>query len=315
MGIWLAVQTLAKIDEAIARDHGSKFRRLEGQVLPHIGDAYQEDDGNHRSHLGASVIGGKCQRAIWYGFRWASKKLPRGKKGEPKLKAASRMMRLWNRGHLEEGRFIAMLLMIDVQVYQQDANGKQFRIGAFGGHFSGSGDGILYNVPDLPAGVPCLGEFKTHSDKSFAELLDKGVRIAKPEHYVQMNEYMHHFGLLYCLYMAVNKNTEELHAEIVMYDRVCAEKYLDVAKDLVFRMNAPKRIAGGNPGFFQCKHMCDETAVCYEAIKPDVNCRTCMHCFAMPDGTWQCAPQAKTLDKAAQLAGCSNYRLNKGMNE
>lgn len=309
MAIWLAAKTLDAINDAICQDGGNSFRVLQGQVLPHVGDAYQVDDGSHRSHLGASVIGGKCVRAIWYGFRWALKKSPRGKKGEPKKAAESRMRRLWNRGHLEEGRFIAMLLMIGVQVYQQDANGKQFRIGNVGGHFSGSGDGVLFNVPDLPPGVPALGEFKTHSDDSFEKLLSDGVQISKPEHYVQMQEYMHHFGLMYALYLAVNKNTEALHAEIVMYDRPVAESFLERANQLVYLNVPPPRIKGGNPGYFQCKYMCDYPDLCYGAIKPDVNCRTCTHCFAMPDGTWQCAPQALTLDKAAQIAGCSNYRM------
>ena len=38
------------------------------------------------------------------------------------------MLRLFNRGHIEEARFIAMLLTIGMPVYQQDAEGKQFRI-------------------------------------------------------------------------------------------------------------------------------------------------------------------------------------------
>ena len=31
----------------------------------------REQDTSHRSHLGASSIGGECERKTWYSFRWA----------------------------------------------------------------------------------------------------------------------------------------------------------------------------------------------------------------------------------------------------
>lgn len=318
MGIWLATKTLAAIDEAICADGGNTFRMWQGRVLPHIADAYRSDeDDAHRSHLGASVIGGKCARAIFYGYRWASRKAPRGKKGEPAKKAESRMRRLWNRGHLEEGRFIALLLMIGCEVMQQDAEGKQFRISAFNGLFSGSGDGILLHCPDLPAGVPALSEFKTHSNKSFEELKAQGVRNAKPEHFVQMQEYMHHFGLLYALYMAVNKDTDELYGEIVMYDRVTADHFLERARAILFTHEAPPRMHGANPGFVQCKYMCDHTDVCYNTVQPLRNCRTCDFFSVYEDGTLRCrnsrafpGPGDTELSKEDQLAACGHYQVN-----
>lgn len=307
---WIAAKTLAAIDQSICQDGGNEYRRNLQQVMPHIDDAYRPEEDSYRSHLGASVIGQKCARAAAYGWRWALRKKPRGKKNEPAQRAESRMRRLWNRGHMEEGRFIAMLLAAGIQVYQQDAEGKQFRIYNFGGHFSGSGDGILLGVPDLPVGIPCLGEFKTHSSKSFEDLKDDGVRLAKPEHYVQMQEYMHHFGTLYALYLAVNKDTDELYAEIVTYDRPVSEAYLEVARKIIFDKPLPDRIRGASPGYHICKYMCDFPDVCFSTIKPDRNCRTCHYGFAMPDGTWQCAQDAHTLDKEAQLRGCELYRLD-----
>ncbi len=307
--VWVAQKTLDAIDNAIVADGGNSFRKFQGIVLPHMTDAYREDEDGYRSHLGASVIGGKCARAVFYAWRWASKGSPRGKAREPKAKAESRMRRLWNRGHLEEGRFIAMMLMIGASVYQQDAEGKQFRISALGGHFSGAGDGIVVGIPDLPRGVPALSEYKTHSDKSFEELRELGVQKAKPEHFVQMQEYMHGMGLVYAIYVAVNKNTEELYAEIVTYDRPTAEHFLDRAKMIIFADKPPERIRGGSPGFHVCKYMCDHADVCFSTVQPDRNCRTCQFGFAMPDGTWQCARDAHTLDKAAQLAGCNLYEV------
>lgn len=317
MGIWKAELTLQAIDEALVRDEGSVFKGNQRRVLPHIGDAYSEENDPYRTHLGASVIGSKCARAAFYGHRWVSRKAPKGKKGEPKTKAHARMIRLWNRGHLEEGRFISLLLMIGCRVYQQDEQGRQFRISALGGHFSGSGDGIVIGIPDLPPGVPALSEFKTHSEKSFRALVDDGVREAKPEHYVQMQEYMHHMGLMYAVYVAVNKDTDELHAEIVMYDRPVAEAFLERAKQILFNCEPPPRLPGATPAYQQCKYLCDFSDVCYSTVKPDRNCRTCDHLRFFEDGRTVCllkeifpATQGQSLSKEEQLRGCEHYRLN-----
>jgi hypothetical protein len=311
--VWLAQHTLAAVNAALLHDSGASFRQWEGRVLPHMGDAYRGEEDSHRTHLGASTIGGKCERAIYYGWRWALSRPPRGKKDEPKAQAASRMYRLWNRGHLEEGRFIAMLLAAGIQVYQQDEHGNQFRIYAFGGHFAGSTDGVLLGVPDLPPGVPALAEFKTHSEKSFTELESLGVREAKPEHFAQMQSYMSKMGLVYALYLAVNKNTEALYAEIVQFDPAVATFYLERARRLVFATAAPDRIRGASPGFHVCKYLCDYTDVCFGTVKPDRNCRTCVHAHVMEDGGWCCGKTGEVLDKAAQLAGCTMYELNKGL--
>lgn len=309
--VWLAQLTKQAIDAAIAADGGNAYRGHLGRVIPHISDAYRADEDSYRSHLGASVIGNDCERAVAYGWRWAHKRPPRGKKGEDPTAAHSRMVRLWNRGHMEEARFIALLLTIGVQVYQQDENGVQYRFSALGGHYSGSGDGFLVGVPDLPQGVPCLGEFKTHSEESFKKLLADGVRLSKKTHYVQMQTYMGKFGLLYALYMAVNKNNDELYCEIVQYEGQTDTVFMERARRIIYDPGLPDRIRNASPGFHVCKHLCDYPLVCFGTQKPDRNCRTCMNGFAMPDGTWQCAPRAHTLTKAEQIAGCSAYTLSK----
>jgi len=315
MAVWKAEKTLAAIDAAMCNDGGNAYRRNLGLVLPHMGDAYRDTEDDRRSHLGASVIGGECERAVFYGFRWASKKGVRGKKGEPKAKAESRMRRLWNRGHIEEARFIALLLSAGIQVYQQDANGNQFRIINLGGHFSGSGDGVGLCIPDLPYGVPALLEMKTHSDDSFESLKEKGVRLSKPVHYVQMCEYMAHMGLLYALYLAVNKNTDELWAEIVVADNATAQTFMDRAQRVVFG-SLPQRIRGGNPGFYVCKYMCDHTDVCYSTVKPERSCRTCAMVYFAPDGKVLCLAELNNtggvaLTKEQQIQGCAVYTLDK----
>lgn len=308
--IWIATKTLEAIDASIAADGGAAWRRNLERVLPHMRDAYRGDDEGHRTHLGASTIGQDCSRALAFDWLWASKLEPRGKKNETPVHAASRMYRLWNRGHLEEGRFIALLLTIGMQVFQQGPDGKQYRISDFGGHFGGSLDGVALECPDLPAGIPCLTEFKTHSDESFQKLKDEGVRTSKPQHYIQMQLYMSKRGLQYALYLAVNKNTEELYAEIIVYDGATDKAFLERARDIIFCDELPERIKGASPAFFFCKYMCDHKLVCFHTRAPERNCRTCINAVAVETGDWVCKLTGEVLDKRAQLTGCGHYKLH-----
>ncbi len=297
--VYLAVKTLEAIEGAIVADQGTSFRNLSGQVLPHIGDAYREDEFPFRSHMGASGIGQECARQIWYNFRWAHLH-----------KFDGRMLRLFNRGHLEEGRFIAMLLMIGIAVYQQDENGNQYRISDAGGHFGGSGDGIGIGIPDLPEGTQALLEFKTSGEKVFLKLEKEGVRSCKFEHYVQMQVYMKKMGLTIALYVVVNKNTDHLYAELVPYDERIAEEFLQRGRQLIPRMDPPEKI-NQSPGWWKCK-FCDFHPVCHKGVEPHRNCRTCKHSRPVDDGSWQCGQidspyYGRPITKEEQFVGSDQY--------
>lgn len=293
-----ASKTLAAIDAAIEADQGGSYRQHLQNVLPHIGDAYRGTEDGFRSHLGASVLGQECGRAIWYGFRWFTK-----------AKFSGRILRLFNRGHLEEGRFIAALLTIGVTIYQQDEHGKQFRISDVGGHFGGSGDGVAIGIPDLAPGTPCLLEFKTHNDKSFQKLVKEGVRGAKFEHWVQMQTYMSQMGIAVALYGAVNKNDDSLWLELVYLDSASAAQFRDRARTIILLREAPKRLSE-SPGWFECK-WCDHNPVCHHKAAPVLNCRSCVYSEAREDGQWYCTHpvhRGLMLDKEMQAAGCATYK-------
>jgi hypothetical protein len=302
MSIQMAIKTIQAIEEQMASDQGAAYRVALGKVIPHMKDAFQGENNGFRSHLGASVIGKECARHIWYGFRWARK---------PSF--SGRMLRLFNRGHLEEARFIAALLAIGCQVFQQDANGNQYRISDAGGHFGGSGDGVVIGVPDVPVGTPCLAEFKTHGEKSFLKLQKEGVQVAKFEHYVQMNVYMRKMGLHYALYGAVNKNTDELYLEIVTLNTHVADQFLDRGRQIIMIKSIPARIPNASPGLFTCR-FCDEKDICHNSAPMEHNCRTCFHSEPKEDGSWICNSKERllttpkqTLDKETQLTGCKTF--------
>jgi len=322
--VYLALETLFAINDAIKVDQGAEFRKLEGVCLPQLKDAYDDGPPEHRSHMGASLIGNDCARQIWYGFHWLTKRDYDGT-----------LLRLFNRGHLEEGRFTAMLLLIGCEIFQLDENGKQFRISVADGHAGGSGDGVAIGVPDLPdPQEPCLTEYKTHGKKSFNELAGEnwkeyredqalpigerrnivfeglGVKAAKFTHYVQVQVYMRKMELTSCLYLAVNKDNDEIYAEIIPLDIIVADQYIDRMERLVALSEPPKRISN-DPSVFNCRY-CDHRDTCHKlGTVPDQNCRTCV--YSRIDGPdWLCTWRGKfiKIDKARQLIGCTEYQVN-----
>jgi hypothetical protein len=220
------------------------------------------------------------------------------------------MLRLFNRGHLEEPRFVAMLLAIGCEVWQVDSGGKQFRINGHRGHFKGSTDGVVRGIPDLPPGVAALTEYKTHGEKSFIKLQREGVLKAKWEHFIQMQIYMGEMNLPWALYAAVNKNTDEIHMELVQFDPVQYERYKSRAATVVDSTTPPPKIST-TPGFHKCK-FCDHMQLCHLKEQPIRTCRSCQYVRVEDAGRWSCTlvpEQPVLIDGSVQRAGCSSWAM------
>ena len=250
-----------------------------------------------RAHLGASMIGRECNRALWYGFRWAT---------VPNF--PGRVLRLFKRGHDEEDYFIRDLMAIDVKVWAVDQNQKQFSVNWHGGHFAGSCDGVAKGLPESPNKAHLL-EFKTHNHKSFALLKKQGVRESKPEHYAQMQVYMHGLGLERAMYMAVSKDTDELYTERFKYNQDDALALVEKARTIIATDVPPIGIST-RADFFKCK-FCDHQDVCHRDELPQVNCRTCIHAHVDIDkGGWRCLFHDKEISTEDQRAGCKKHLYN-----
>lgn len=289
-----AVQTMAAIEAAITYDQGARYRQLLGELMPLASDAYRPQSDLFRAHLGASQIGKECGREIWYSFRWATLELFDG-----------RMIRLFNRGHLEEPRMVALLKMIGVTIYQQDANGKQYRMSpGYKGHGGGSMDAICYGVPDVPQ-TYVLGEFKTHSEKSFTSLEEDGLIKTKWSHYVQTQMYMGDQGLSHTLYLATNKNTDHIYAEIVRADPKQYERYQQRSMLIIDATEPPPKIARDESDW-RCR-MCKHVAVCHLGKPPHKSCRTCQHSIVLDEGEWGCKWHQIKLTEEMQQLGCDSY--------
>ncbi|MHB2169943.1 PD-(D/E)XK nuclease family protein [Alsobacter sp. R-9] len=249
---------------------------------------------DERTYLGASVIGDECERRLWYGFRWAT----------PPEDFDGRKLRLLETGHHEEARMIEDLGAAGVEVWDRNPEtGEQWCVVAVDGHFRGHLDGVVLRVPEAPS-TPHVLECKTHNEKSFKELVSKGVEASKPTHFAQMQVYMDLMGIPRALYLAVNKNTDEIYAERIAYDPVKAGQILAKAERII---RADRPPIGLDAKAWQCGY-CPAGGVCRDRQFARRNCRTCLHATPIADG-WRCELQDRNLTTDDQRAGCPSHRF------
>ncbi len=256
--------------------------------------AYEADaEDGFRLHLGASLIGKECLRALWFDFRWTTRA------GFP-----GRILRLFETGQLEEARIVRDLRRTGATVLEVDPeSGRQWRVEAHGGHFGGSLDGVALGLLEAPKTWHVL-EFKTHSAKSFADLTRQGVCLSKPRHFAQMQVYLHLTGMTRAMYVAVCKDTDEIHAERVAADAAVGEALLAKAGRVIHAARPPERVST-DPAWWQCR-LCEHHPLCHEAGAAERNCRTCLHSTPV-DGGWHCTRLDVMLTPADQRRGCGHH--------
>jgi len=244
-----------------------------------------------RDHLGASLIGTECERSLWYTFRFATK---------PKF--PGRVLRLFQTGFKEEARIIDDLRSIGIIVYDTNPDtGKQIQYSSFGNHFAGSLDGIALGFVEAPATWHVL-EIKSSNARSFKDMKAKGVAVAKPLHYAQMQTYMFWAGLDRAMYIVVNKDTDELYQERVYFDKAYADRLEAKAYRVIFA-NEPSYMVSDSDKDMRCR-FCQHIELCRGRCLAEVNCRTCAFADVIEDGKWKCARTGKEIPPLSQRNGC-----------
>lgn len=289
-------------------------KQISKKVLSDI-DAYcvKAYDGGFRWHLGASLIGEGCSRKLWYGFRWAVRE-----------EFTGRHLRLFNRGHKEEHRFVEWLRGAGFQVWTHEQldewrlddngqpalvkEGKQFKISTLGGHFGGSLDGIAKFPESYKINEPVLLEFKTNgTGAGFAKLTKEGMAIAKPMHFAQTCTYGSDvkYNFDWVLYMNICKNDDDMHVEMVKLDHKHGNNMRIKAERIIFAQEAPPRLSD-NPTFFDCKY-CSAKAVCHEGALPVRNCRSCANASPVDNGEWFCSVHNGQIPREHVPNACPQY--------
>jgi len=132
----------------------------------------------------------------------------------------------------------------------------------------------------------------------------EGVEKAEPQHFAQMQVYMHLTGLKRALYMVVNKDTDALYTERLRYDSKRAQSYIDKAQSIINATTPPERAREikdidkyGSP----CK-FCDARDLCWASNEetavpvPALHCRNCTYSTPIADGKWTCDKDGSETD-------------------
>lgn len=273
----------------------TKIPEPQNTIANLIDKAHEKRTERPRPHMGCSQLGHPCDRWLWLSFRWAVV--------EP---FPGRILRLFRRGHHEENWIVSDLRAIGIDI--EGTTGEQQRV-HFGSHVSGSLDGIINSgVPEAPK-KRHVAEFKTHSKKSFEELLKKGVKESKPVHWAQCQVYMYGKDIDRALYLAVCKDDDRIYTERVRLDKEAAQRLVDRGRRIATSDRMPQPLST-DPSWYQCK-FCAAHSFCHgDHLTKQVNCRTCAHYTACEDSTSHCARWDDTIPVYAQHDGCDHHVLH-----
>lgn len=286
-------------------------QKVEQAILANIEEACLEIYPiSDRTYLGGSQIGDGCSRKLWYDFRWVKKFSSVNKN----IDSTSRILRLFNRGHIDEERVVLWLKEagFDISEGEVKPDGEiwQHEKTAIEDHFKCHIDGIVRFPDKYEIEDHLLLEVKTFKqDKKWSSLFSDGVRRTEEKYYFQMCVYGYLFGFNYALFIAVNKNNDEIYTEIVKLSSNLGKELLEKAASVIFSPpdSPPPKIAQ-NPAFFKCSY-CNYKEICYYDGELEKNCRSCK--FAMPDkaGKWYCNHWQQTIPGVKEIkAGCPEWK-------
>ncbi len=220
-----------------------------------------------REYLGGSRVGHACERALQFEFA-----------GAPKDEGADfpgRTLRIFAIGHALEDLAIKWLRAAGIDLYTRkgnDPDGQQFGFSVAGGRIRGHADGIIASAPEaLKLGVPALWECKTMNAKNWRETVKSGVAVAKPIYAAQISLYQAYMdasipGLAQnpALFTAINKDTAELHHELVPFNAELAQRMSDRAVRILRATDAGELLprVARERDHFECR-MCPYANRCW----------------------------------------------------
>ena len=221
-----------------------------------------------RDYLGGSRLGHACERALQLEFTHAAK--------DEGADFDGRLLRIFAIGHALEDLAVAWLRGAGFDLYtRRDGrpDGEQFGFQVVGGRIRGHVDGILAGGPPVPGmGFPALWECKTMNAKSWRQTASKGVAVSKPVYAAQIAVYQAYMNATVpgiadhpALFTAINKDTAELHHELVPFDAALAQRMSDRAVRILQATDAGDllpRIAN-QPDHFECR-MCPWAQRCWK---------------------------------------------------
>lgn len=251
--------------------------------------------------LGPSSMDTECDRKVWYGFRWVKRHT-----------RDARMYRLLEHGKLMEARFEAMLLAVPgLQLWTIDPNAgpnrlnKQYRIRAVDDHVGAFLDAIAILPPHYGFPDPMVVEMKTGGTGSTWNKTRVDVKAGHPEHVDQFGYYGWKYDFRYSLYVASNKNDDDMTLQIVENDFGKAELLERRMSSVIHSQTPPRRIKE-DATFYLCK-MCNYADICHKGADYEHNCRSCDYGEPTRGGEWTCNLRSQVIPRDIVPVGCDQY--------
>ena len=211
-----------------------------------------------RSYLGGSRLGHACERTLQFEFVKA-----------PKDEGADfdgRLLRIFGIGHALEDVAVAWLRGAGFDLYTRRGggeHGEQFGFSLAGGRIRGHVDGVFAGGPTIPGmAFPALWECKTMNAKAWRETSSKGVAVAKPIYAAQIAVYQAYMDASVpgvadnpALFTAINKDTAELHHELVPFNAELAQRMSDRAVRILAATDAGELLprVAAQADHFECR--------------------------------------------------------------
>jgi hypothetical protein len=220
-----------------------------------------------RDYLGGSRLGHPCERALQFEYTATPKD-----KGQ---EFSGQLLRIFAIGHELEELAIRWLRGAGFDLYTQKGNrpdGGQFGFSVAGGCIRGHVDGIFAAGPEgFGLAVPALWECKTMNAKNWRACVKDGVAVSKPVYAAQIAVYQAYMDASVpgisaapAVFTAINKDTAELHHELVPFDAGLAQRMSDRGVRILQATDAGEllpRVAQARD-FFECR-FCPWAARCW----------------------------------------------------
>jgi hypothetical protein len=184
---------------------------------------------------------------------------------------SGRSLRIFQIGHQFEDLAIRWLRAAGLDLYTRKGSnacvrrpdGEQFGFSVANGRIRGHVDGIVAWAPAaLGLRIPALWECKTVNAKNWRDTVAKGVTVAKPVYAAQIALYQAYMEATVpgisatpALFTAINKDTAELHHELVPFDADLAQRMSDRGVRILRATDAGELLprVAQNRDFFECR--------------------------------------------------------------
>jgi hypothetical protein len=208
-----------------------------------------------RKYLGASRVGEACERRLGYEFHLVEKDEGSDFKGNT--------LRIFDMGHDGEERMANYIKLAGFELQTHKEDGKQIGMSDADGNFKGHLDGVIHAGPIKELKYPMLWENKALGDKSWKDAVNKGIKDGKPVYYAQVQIYMAYHDLESCMFTCLNRDTGEIHIEMIKVNVRDAQALIDKAVRIVKSAN-PEELGkiSRDASDFRCK-FCDFKRRCH----------------------------------------------------